>query len=291
MERAMSKLLKKPSAASLTAASTPTLVARRIRFVTSAPAAAKVRRVFQHPRPCIAIEEPLSQADLPAAKIWPEPTEQLDVVFLSKGSTALDAGWLASPEQPEAVLPTVFEWEGCTITWRPGRALVQGDCIAQEELLAGLIEFAFYEGELRRLEQEVAANEAETHADVALSYKIRWRDRKQWKRIHQKIEACSRLRLIYARLEPRLQKGTMNLPRGSRRVMNWLIRKADIEARLEATTERLEACEDLYEGASDRIVDYRGWFVGHILEFVIIALLLIEVLFFALDAYLRTVDL
>lgn len=287
----MSRVLKQPSAAALTAATSSTIGLRRIRFVTNATAGAKVRRVFQHPRSCIAVEEPVTQADLPAPKTWPEPTEQLDVVFLPKGSAAVDVSWLGTPEQPEAVLPLIFDWEGCTIHWRPGRALVQGDCTAQEELLAGLIEFAFYEGELRRLEQEVTANEAETHGDVALTYRIRWRDRKQWNRIHHKIESCSRLRLIYARLAPRLAKGSRNLPRGSRRVMSGLIRKTDVASRLEAITERLEACEDLYEGASDRIVDYRGWFTGHILEIVIIALLVIEVMFLATDAYFRYLDL
>jgi hypothetical protein len=287
----MSRVLKQPSAAALTAATSSAVVVRRIRFVTNAASGAKVRRVFQHPRSCIAVEEIVTQAELPAPKTWPELTEQLDVVFLPKGSTAIDAGWLATPEQPEAVLPVVFEWEGCTIHWRPGRALVQGDCTAQEELLAGIIEFAFHEGELRRLEQEVTANEADTRADVALTYQIRWRDRKNWARIHNKIESCSRLRLVYARLAPRLAKGSRNLPRGSRRVMGLLIRRADVESRLEGITERLEACEDLYEGASDRIVDYRGWFTGHLLEIVIILLLLIEVAFLAVDAYMRYLDL
>jgi hypothetical protein len=291
MGQIMSKLLKQPSAAALSAAPSPAIVVRRIRYVTIAAVGAKVRRVFQHPRSCIAVEEAVTQADLPAPKTWPEPTEQLDVVFLPKGATGTDASWLATPDHPEAVLPVVFEWEGCTVHWRPGRALVQGDLTGQEEMLAGLIEFAFYEGELRRLEQEVTAGEADTHADVALTYQIRWRDRKQWARIHHKIESFSRLRLIYARLAPRLEKGTRNLPRGSRRVMGCLLRKTDVEARLAAVTERLEACEDLYEGASDRIVDYRGWFTGHILEIVIIALLVIEVAFLAVDAYMRYLDL
>ena len=287
----MSGLLIQPSATALTAAPVPAIITRRIRFVTNAAAGAKVRRVFGHPRPCIAVEEAVGPGELPAPKTWPEPTEPLDVVFVAKGATAMDASWLASPEHPEAAPAVVVEWEGRSIHWRPGRALVQGDPAGQEESLAALIDFAFYEGELRTLEQSLEVGEADAHADVARAYRIRWRDRKHWARIREMIESLARLRLVYARLAPRLAKGSRSLPRGSRRVMGCLLRKADVAARMEAVSSRLEACEDLYEGASDRINDYRGWFTGHMLEIIIILLLLIEVVFFAADLFLRFLDM
>jgi uncharacterized Rmd1/YagE family protein len=53
--------------------------------------------------------------------------------------------------------------------------------------------------------------------------------------------------------------------------------RADIEARLEALNDRLETIEDLYEGAIDRITDYRNYRKGSFLEIAIIVLLGLEV--------------
>ncbi len=56
-----------------------------------------------------------------------------------------------------------------------------------------------------------------------------------------------------------------------------LIDEAEVDTRLEAASNRLEAFEDLYEGANDRIADYRWYLSSEWLEVAIIFLLLVEV--------------
>ena len=56
-----------------------------------------------------------------------------------------------------------------------------------------------------------------------------------------------------------------------------LIDEAEVDTRLEAASNRLEAFEDLYEGANDRIADYRWYLSSEWLEVGIIFLLLVEV--------------
>jgi hypothetical protein len=267
---------------------------RRIRFLTELPPGARVRREFKQPRHVFAVEEVVEPADLPAGKVWPEPVDQCCLVFVSNGS-AKDgmenaAEWLAPPDQPEAAPTVVIELDGDSIQWRPGRALVQAHPERREDIQAALTEFSFYEGELRTLESAADAREAQAREDVARTYGVGSRDRKHWKRLRETMEYLAQLRLTYARLEPRLEKGSRTLAPEARRLMVRLLRKADVESRLEHISNRLETLEDLYEGAVDRIADYRLYRNGHWLEIIIIVLLLSEVFLMSGDMYIRYLD-
>jgi hypothetical protein len=66
-----------------------------------------------------------------------------------------------------------------------------------------------------------------------------------------------------------------------------LRRQARVADRLEWFSERLEAMEDLYEGAHDRVSDYRWFLHGQILEIGIVVLLLAEVVLMALELHAR----
>jgi hypothetical protein len=259
----------------LTPKPTQTVAVTRLRFLAAAPAGANVRRSFTQPRPAVAVEERVEPADLPATAPWPDPTDHCNVVLLAASDLPPRvAAWIAPPERPDAVPPVTVERDGVTVQWRPSQAVVCGAASAQDDALAALTDFAFYEGELRALEAAVAAHETQAQADVALAH--RPRDRKHWPRFQRTIERLSQMRLTFARLEPLLAGGSRTLPPEVRRIVSRLIRKADVEARLEALNDRLETLEDLYGGANDRVADYRGWHTGHLLEIGIIVLLLIE---------------
>ena len=270
------------------------IVVKRIRFVDSAPPGARVRREFKHPRPRVAVEEVVGLGDLPAARAWPEPTDQFYVVFVPAGAAGewqrKGDGWLAPPDQAEAAANVAVARDGYTVQWRPGRALVQGRVESPEALLSALTDFAFYEGELRDLERALEAHEAGAPADVARAHRIRFRDRKHWARLGETIEDLARMRLRYARLEPRLAKARRGMPAEARRLTAHLLARADVDARLEAFSDRLEACEDLYEGANDRVADYRWYIGGHALEIAIIGLLVLEVVLMGAELYLRCID-
>jgi hypothetical protein len=272
----------------------PAIVVKRIRFLEQAPDGARVRRQFTQPHRGVAVEEGANLADLPADRAWPEPTDQLVVVFVPRACAAewqkKGAGWLDPPDHPEAAPAVVLERDGHAIHWRPGRAVVLGRVEHAEAVLDALVDFAFHEGELRRLEQALAACEAGAEGDVARAHCIRARDRRAWVRLGETIEHLNRMRLAYARLEPRLARPPRSLPVEARRVAARLARRADVEARLEAFSDRLEACEDLYEGANDRVADYRWYRSGHALEIAIIALLVLEVIIMTSDFYLRFLE-
>jgi hypothetical protein len=284
----MATSLPRPSTPTVLPNPGRTLTIRRIRFGSEAAAGARVRRRFTQPRQVLATEEAGEPADLTAPKPWPEATNRCDVVYLN-GSSSADLpknvqDWLAPPaEQPEAVRAVVIAGKEETLHWRPGQVVVQGRPDRLEDTLAAVTDFAFYEGELRALEATIEAHEAQAQLDAGLAHRIRRCTRQERQRFEQLITFFAGLRLTYARLEPRLVRSSRALTPEARRLMARLLKKADVEDRLEAVSNRLEALEDLYEGANDRVADFRWYRNGHLLEIGILAMLLIEAVLMVVD--------
>jgi hypothetical protein len=242
-----------------------------------------VCRTFKHPRLCIAVEEPVAPEDAKR----PTSPDELFIVFVPPATAPWADevyGPAREPNDPDAAVLDVT-WRGDRIVWRPGFALVYLAGELRDEVQSALVEFAFYEGELRRLEAEMDDREATAADDVSRTQTIDRRDKSHWPRFRATIEALARVRLTFARLAPRLAEE----PQGSRsrRLASHLLRRARAEARAEALDARLEACEDLYEGGNDRVADYTGWRTGHVLEVIIVVILLLEVILLCVDLLLR----
>jgi hypothetical protein len=255
---------------------------RRIRFVAE-PAAGTILRRFTQPRKAAAVvvdvDVDVELSRLPMDQGAADAGEELLVIVapatLPPELRKKVDGWL-SPE------PVVLKLKSGTLRWRPGRAVLERVGVNSGSLLNVLIDFAFFEGELRRLEQELLPYQESAPADVALAYRIRKRDHAQWARLGGIMEALSVLRLTFARLE--LARA---IDREGRRAGSALMALSGVRGRLESFSNRLEACEDLYEGAVDRITDFRWYRKGEILETVIVVLLVLEVILMAWQLWPR----
>ncbi len=272
----MSAALKKPRLGG-PEGRTPSVVVKRIRFMPRPPPGAKVVREFRDPRQCAAVEETL---DLAAVATGGEPSnacDDLTVALLPADATAeaarLNRDWMVDRNTPHAALTVAGRNQ--KIAWRPGRAIVQGSPAGLERGLDVLRGFAFYEGELQRLERALDDAEPQALADIVRGHRIRWRDRKHWPRLAEASEQVCKLRLYYAHVAARLA-ASHRLPPESRELLEQLIEQADVPERLEAASARIEAYENLYQGAVDRIAEYRWYIGGHWLELSIILLLVLE---------------
>ena len=177
----------------------------RIRFVSVAPAGAEVLGRFVDPVNAVAVAQPLDPLASPSRATAPEPTDQLDVLVRSSPteSDSASAAWLNPPDHVNAPLPVSVPIGRGRITWCPGRALVEGAGL-RGELLGAIAEFAFYEAQLRRLEEALLPYETSAIDDVQNAYRITKQSRERGEQFGQTMESLALLRLSFARLEPRL---------------------------------------------------------------------------------------
>ena len=255
-----------------------------IRFAREAQPNESIRRRFTQPRSIVAVAQP-AELSLLADRPWPDAAGDLHVILLStpvssEVRSTIDR-WLAAPDQLDMPPLLVVQMDGGTIRWRPGRAVVESPVVEGQvdgckNLMAALVDFAFFEGELRRLEQDLLPYEASASDDIAFAYQIRQADRIQWRRLGQTQQSISGLRLVFARLEPSLRSVSRSLAPDTQEALTRLIAASDVPSRLEAFDGRLEACQNLYEGAVDRIADFRWYRHGELLEIAIVVLLVLE---------------
>ena len=290
----MMKLSSQPKSGPVSRAATPFVRVSRITFRADAGPAGASRRQFAHPRRASAVEENVSIESVAAGGDRPEPTDRCFIVCIPEGSSSQSRerarALLALPAQSEARRAITLERGSDAVEWRPGLAVVQCREDSRNGILSALVDFTFYEGSLRALEKSVEAAEVQAEADLSRAHRIRYRDREHWGRLTDCAEECSRMRLTFARLEPQLAAAPRALPVPARSWFNRLLQKSDVESRLESLSDRLEALEDLYEGASQRVSEYRWYIFGHALEIGIIVLLLIECTLMSVDIYLHIHD-
>jgi hypothetical protein len=266
------------------------LRATRIRFIDEAQPSAGRRR-FTQPRLASIAEEDASIETVAAARDQPECIEQLFLLHVPEGSSAQmrerAKALVDAPERAEANRMLTVEHGSESLEWRPGFAIVNCRDKSRNDIVSALVDFAFYEGNLRALEQTLVKTELQAQSDVALAHRVRYRDRGQWERLTDCAEQCSRMRLTFARLEPQLLAACEIGPSAARRWITPLTERTNIETRLESLNDRLEALEELYEGATQRISEYRWYKGGHALELIIIVILLIETIMIGFDLYLH----
>lgn len=267
--------------------STPTAVeaaaAERVRYIKH-PAGGEASLTFKDPFPRIAVSQAMTVDGLLASAGGESPLDDLLLLFLPAGSaTPVELQrqaeqWMNDPSVPIETPTIDIVLQSDRILWRPGRAAVLGSAKRWPELRAGLVSFAFYEAELRRLEHELNGDWSTAEADVVLTHTV---DREALTRRTQ-VDAMTRhtalRRIRYTRLAPQLEKSSPALPGLARRLFSELALQAEVADRLKYADDRLEVYEDLYESANDRLSEFAYYRSEWRLEMWIIAILVLEVI-------------
>jgi hypothetical protein len=255
-------------------------IAKRIRFVAQPPRGITPLVTITGPLGRHAVAEDVSShSPLEAAH------DELCVLFIPGGSDmpiewrSKAEEWLNEPTFDPEQSTVELSFEGERIFWRPGRAVIVGDGEHGDDPLAGLAEFSFHEGELRKLERELEADWPRAESDALTAHDV---DRRALARSAAQISQMSRQtalrRIRFTRLSPRLDAPSLRLGDTSRRMVGKLAHEADIAGRIERVDKRLEVFESLYELANDRLADFTYFRLEYRLEVWIILILVIEVL-------------
>jgi hypothetical protein len=259
---------------------------RRIRFVEHIAGDDAVLMTFKDPAPCYAVmcEAPATATSEVAA----EPRDDvLDVVLLPwptqpQGTLSATnqgfAEWIAKGAGPDAPPPVLAKVRGVELMWRPGRVLLQCDSEQAESLLSAVVEFAHYECELRRIEQEIADTWEELEQDKTLAFEVTPADLERSQAVGARMNCVLQRRIRLARIEPHLYEPGADLTEVGRKLGEELREKARSESRLETVDGQLEVFEGIYEMSGQRMGEYRAARQEHVLEWIIIVLLAAEML-------------
>jgi hypothetical protein len=183
-----------------------------------------------------------------------------------------EAEWLGKASGT-GVPPVLVKYRGVELMWRPGHALLHCDPEQAEALLSAVVEFAYYEGELRRTENEIAAAWTELEQDKGLAFAVTKADLKRSEAVGGRMSRALERRIRMARIEPHLYEPDARLPAASQKLGEELREKARIESRLETVDAQIEVFEDIYEMGGQRMGEFRASAEEHVLEWIIIVLL------------------
>lgn len=232
---------------------------------------------FAHPALTRAVRTPLESGSPPAGH------DAFDLLTLEgtpkdhPGARAELHAWASDATAIAATLP------GAQIVWRPGLASILAAQDRMEPLLLALVEFAFFEGELRKLEVEIDAAWPELETDTTLAYDVTAKDLERGAEIGARVERMLQRRIRFARIETPLLQTRPSLGSMAQDLGERLRDKARIESRMETLDGHLEVFEHVYEMGSQRIGETRASRKEQKLEWLIIILLAAEVLMLLLD--------
>ncbi len=260
-------------------------IAQRICFVVKHAPGVMPLWTLSDPYSRVAVAEDVPLNGLFAlAPCGPPDSDAFYFVFLPSGSVT-PIEWQRAAEQwmnepsPLAECPTLdLVVQSDHVLWRPGRAVLVGNASRLDEIRAGLIDFSFHEGELRKLERELEADWPRAESDVSLAHDVDRRALVGCGHIGQMSQRTALRRIRFARLAPRLEKASTSLAGSTRRLVAELTLQAEVVDRLKNVDDRLEVFEDLYELANDRLAEFQHFRREYRLEAWIIVILVIEVL-------------
>jgi hypothetical protein len=263
-----------------------------IRFVEQLPAAVPALATFVHPQKAFAVAESAGVEQLLTLPSLSEhKSDRLRLLLLPAGLALPQEllrqaeDWMQRGGNPEGEPTIELLLRSERILWRPGQALMIGPPERLDEVLRGLIEFAFYEGELRRLEREVEADWSTLEADSHLTHSVTPAACERRRHIDEMTMMALQRRMRFARLEPCLEKASVSLPGPARRLAGELAMQAEVTERLGWLDDRLEVAEDLYELANDRLSEFTYFHREFRLELWIVVLLLAEVAIMAAELW------
>jgi hypothetical protein len=220
--------------------------------------------------------------------------ELLDVMIVPAPAQTADAGrgralaaWVEQGRGAGALPPAYVKYRGVEAVWRAGRAALECEAAEAEQLLKALVEFAHYERELRRIEEEIANGWDDLAQDKSLAFDVSPGDLARSAAVGKRMARVQEQRMRYARIEPHLYEADARLTPAAQKLGEELRERARIESRLETVDAQIEVFEGVYEMASQRMGEYRAAREEHVLEWVIIVLLAAEALLMLVQAVWR----
>ncbi len=231
---------------------------------------------FEQPARCIAYASPISGDPLQGGTTPPAPGEGFLLLTISPANQAAASKQAEAWMQAGASSNTVLRQnvDGGWVLYCPGRAVICAPDPLARDLQVALADVQFHDGQLRKLEAEVAEDWPVAQDHVPLAHKA---DLSRSAGLKALTTDTLTRRLRCARIERPLLVPTGPMTDAARKLASKLRDSLDVEDRLDTLDGQIEVYEDLCEIANQRLSDYSHFFREFIVEILIVLLLAAEV--------------
>lgn len=198
-------------------------------------------------------------------------------------SSELARNWVASllPESSRSAMPVVLQ--GVMIYWSPQRMSVIAPLERLNSLRGAMIEFCYFERELRTMEDDITARWPQLEMDTPLAFEFVEKAVSEKRDLMRRFQDVIRIRAQLARLAPHIECPSVYPPTLVSQVGERLREKARLSERLQFVREQVDVFEKVYEMCGQRVSDFMSSRTGHTLESVIIILLAAETILLIVD--------
>lgn len=264
----------------------PEKTVRRLHFVPGSGGGSDVLMTFPDPLPHQAIWDS-SGTETPSAP-GTLLEEGIEILMVSGQSGDPLGGnedlfqWVAATAPP-GILPAVITLHGAQVVWGTSRAALQAAPDRLDAFLLTLVEFCYFEAQLRKLEHEVADSWPQLEQDTATAHDVDAPDPEHYEDLGRRTDQVLKRRIRLARLSPHLYQPRPRRSPLAHQLMERLREKAHAEERIEALGSQMDVFERIYEMNSQRISDAKLSKKERTLEWVIIILLATETLLLLID--------
>lgn len=182
----------------------------------------------------------------------------------------------AAPNGPASLLMTL---QNARIFWSPERIAILAPADRLETVRAALIEATFFEAEVSALERQLGTAWPQLEKDMPLAFDFETSSIPQRKKLRRCFQEVMLLRAKLARLAPHVHCPHLHPPTLASQIGERLRERTRLVHRHEFLTEQVEVFERVYEMCGQKSSDFMLARYGHMLEWIIIVLLLISLLF------------
>lgn len=254
---------------------------RRIRFVRAEMPAREVVASFADPSPhhAVSLEAGPEAADhdgIDVLLVARPPQEQVE------WADALRR-WVGASAPAGSIPPVTITHHGAHIVWSPTHAAILAAPDRIGSFLRVVVDFAYHENELRKLEREIGARWSQLEQDTPLAHEVDNHDPERFAAIGQRMQETLSRRMRLSRIEPHLYRPRFHLTPLENQLLERLWEKAHVEDRMEAVDSQLEVFEQVYEMNSQKISEFKIARQERTLEWIIIVLLATETILLLVD--------
>ena len=186
--------------------------------------------------------------------------------------------WVEASAIPDRAPGMMMTLQGTMVFGSAERIAVLAAPERLDVLSNTLIEVAWFDGELRRLETEIADRWCDWEGDIALGFEFDEKSLDKRQHLRQRYGEVMRMRACLAKIAPHVNCPHTHPPTLASQLAERFRDRARMTHRHEMLSDQVEVFEKIYEACGQRVSEFVNTRSSNILEWVIIILLLMQML-------------